>query len=42
MSPQIFTGSSSTYDLENYIEKLKRVFGVMNVAKVERVELVLY
>lgn len=34
-----FTGLISIEDLENFVEKRNKVFGVMHVADAERVEL---
>ncbi|KAG5614612.1 hypothetical protein H5410_014436 [Solanum commersonii] len=42
MNPSSFTGSSTTEDPENSIEELKKVFEVMHVADIERVELAAY
>ena len=42
MKSPSFRGSSATEDPKNFIEELKRVFDLMNVAEVERVELVVY
>ena len=42
MNPPCFTGSSPTEDLENFVEELKKVFEVMHVVDVDRVELVAY
>ncbi|KAG5571158.1 hypothetical protein H5410_060924 [Solanum commersonii] len=42
MNPLSFTGSSTTEDLKNFIEELKKVFKVMHVANSERAELVAY
>ena len=42
MNPPSFTGSSTTEDLENFVEELKKVFHVMYVVGVQRVELVAY
>uniref|UniRef100_M1D8P2 Retrotransposon gag protein n=1 Tax=Solanum tuberosum TaxID=4113 RepID=M1D8P2_SOLTU len=42
INPPSFTGSSSIEDLENFIEKLQKVFEVMHVVDVERVELAAY
>ncbi|WMV28602.1 hypothetical protein MTR67_021987 [Solanum verrucosum] len=42
MNPPSFTGSSVTENSENFIEELKRVFDVMQVAESERVELDAY
>ena len=37
-----FTGSSTVEDAENFMEELKKVFDMMDVIGVERVELVVY
>ena len=37
-----FSGSSPTDDPENFVEDLKKVFNVMHVVDVEKVELVVY
>ncbi|KAH0755813.1 hypothetical protein KY290_026083 [Solanum tuberosum] len=42
MNPPSFTGSSTIEDPENFIEELKKVFDVMHVADIERVELAAY
>ena len=42
MNPPSFTGSSTTEDLENFVEDLKKVFEVMHVVDVDRVELAVY
>ena len=42
MNPAGFTGSSTTDDLENFVEKLKKVFEVMHVSDTERVEQAAY
>ncbi|WMV18322.1 hypothetical protein MTR67_011707 [Solanum verrucosum] len=42
MNPPSFTGSSTTEDLENFIEELKKVFEVMYVVDTERVKLAAY
>ena len=42
MNPPRFTGSSTIEDPGNLIEELKKVFEVMHVADIERVELVSY
>ncbi|KAG5614487.1 hypothetical protein H5410_014311 [Solanum commersonii] len=42
MNSPSFTSSSTAQDPENFIEELKRVFDVMHVADIERVELVAY
>ena len=42
MNPQNFTASSTTEDLESFIEELKKVFDVMQVADAERVDLAAY
>ena len=42
MNPPSFTRSSTTEDLENFMEELKKVFKVMNVVNSERVELATY
>ena len=39
MNPQRFISSSTIEDQENFIEKLKKIFDVMPVSEVERVEL---
>ena len=41
-TPLSLTGLSPTEDLENFVEELKKVFEVMHVVDVERVELVVY
>ena len=40
INPPSFTGLSTTEDMENFVEKLKKVFNVMHVIDAERVELV--
>ena len=42
MNPPSFMGSSTTEDPENFIEELKKIFDVMHVADIERVELAVY
>ncbi|WMV40811.1 hypothetical protein MTR67_034196 [Solanum verrucosum] len=42
MNPSSFTGSSVTEDLKNFVEELQKVFEVMHVSDVERVELAAY
>ncbi|WMV36783.1 hypothetical protein MTR67_030168 [Solanum verrucosum] len=42
MNPPSFMGSSTTEDLEDFIEELKKIFNVMHVADTERVELAAY
>jgi len=42
MIPPSFTGSSVTEDPENFVEELQKVFEIMHIADVERVELVAY
>ena len=42
MNSPRFIGSSTTTDLENYIEEINRVFDVIHVVAAERVELVAY
>ncbi|XP_015164177.1 uncharacterized protein [Solanum tuberosum] len=42
MNPPSFIGSSTTEDPENFIEELKKVFDVMHVVNIERVELAAY
>ncbi|WMV37930.1 hypothetical protein MTR67_031315 [Solanum verrucosum] len=42
MNTPSFTGSSVTEDPESFVEKLQKVFEVMHVIDVERVELVAY
>lgn len=42
MNPSNFTGSSTTEDLKNFIQELKKVFEVMHIANAEPVELVAY
>uniref|UniRef100_M1DC99 Gag-pol polyprotein n=1 Tax=Solanum tuberosum TaxID=4113 RepID=M1DC99_SOLTU len=42
INPPSFTGSSTTEDPKNFIEELQKVFKVMHVVDVERVELVAY
>jgi len=42
MNPPSFTGSSTTEDLEDFVEELQKVFEIMHVVDVERVELVAY
>ena len=39
MKPPSFSGSSTIEDPENFIEELKKVFDVMHVVDVGRVEL---
>ncbi|XP_015087091.1 uncharacterized protein LOC107030255 [Solanum pennellii] len=39
MNPSSFTGSSTTEDPENFVEKLNKVFEVMHVVESKRVEL---
>ena len=40
MNPSSFSSSRNTEDPENFVEELKKVFDVMHVVGVERVELV--
>uniref|UniRef100_M1DL44 Gag-pol polyprotein n=1 Tax=Solanum tuberosum TaxID=4113 RepID=M1DL44_SOLTU len=42
MNPPSFFGSSVTEDPKNFVEELQKVFEVMHVADVERVELAVY
>ena len=42
MNPQSFTDSITIEDLESFIEEQKKVFNVMHVDNVERVELAAY
>ncbi|MCQ7623421.1 retrotransposon gag domain-containing protein, partial [Salmonella enterica] len=42
MNPPSFMGSSTTEDPEHFIEELKKIFDVMHVADIERVELAVY
>ena len=42
MNPPSFTGSSTTEDPENFVEELQKMFEVMHITDVERVELVAY
>ncbi|WMV08768.1 hypothetical protein MTR67_002153 [Solanum verrucosum] len=42
MNPPSFTGSSTTKDLENFIEELQKVFEIMHIVDAERVELPAY
>ena len=42
MNTLSFTCSNTTDDLENLVEDLKKVFGVMHVVDTERVELAAY
>ena len=42
MNPPRFTGSSTTEDPKNFVEELKKVFEVMHVIDMERVDLVAY
>ncbi|KAH0711565.1 hypothetical protein KY289_007524 [Solanum tuberosum] len=42
MNPPSFRGSSTTEDPEDFIEELKKIFDVMHVAYIERVELAAY
>ncbi|KAK4729838.1 hypothetical protein R3W88_022826 [Solanum pinnatisectum] len=42
MNPPNFTGSSTSEDPESFVDELKKVFDVMNVANAERVELAAY
>ena len=42
MHPPSFTASSTTEYLENFTEELKKVFEVMHVSVIERVEVVSY
>ena len=42
INPPNFTGSTTTKDPENIIEKLKKVFEVMHVVDTERIELPVY
>ncbi|WMV30455.1 hypothetical protein MTR67_023840 [Solanum verrucosum] len=42
MNPPDFTGSSVTEDSKNFMEDLQKVFEVMHVTDVERVELAAY
>ena len=42
MNPSSFSSSRNTEDPENFVEELKKVFDVMHVIGVERVELVSY
>ena len=42
MNPLSFTGSIPIEDPENFVEELKKVFEVMHVVDVERVELDAY
>ena len=40
MNPPSFTSLSTTEDPENFVEDLKKVFDVMHVVGIERVEMV--
>ena len=42
MNPPSFTGSSTTEDRENFVEEMFKVFEVIHVVNIERVELVVY
>ena len=42
MNPPRFNSSRTTEDRENFTEELKKVFEVMHVANIERVELAGY
>ena len=42
MNPPIFTGSSITKDSKNFVKELNKMFEVMYVVDVERVELDAY
>ena len=42
MNPLSFIGSNTNEDPENFIEEFKKIFEVMNVVDVERVELAAY
>ena len=42
MNPPCFTGSSTIEDPENFVKELKKVFEVMRVVYVERIELTAY
>ena len=39
INPPRFTGLSTTEDLENFVDELKKVFEVMHVVDTKRVEL---
>ncbi|WMV42358.1 hypothetical protein MTR67_035743 [Solanum verrucosum] len=42
MNPPSFTCSSVTENLENFVEKLQKVFEIMHIVDTERVELAAY
>ncbi len=42
MNAQCFVDSSIIKDLENFIKELKKIFEVMNVANIDRIELASY
>ena len=42
MNPLSFTGSSTIEDIENFVEELKKVYDVMHIVGIERVELSAY
>ena len=42
MNPHSFTVSNVNEDLENFVKELKKVYTVMHVVDVERVELAAY
>lgn len=42
MNPLSFTGSSTTEDPKSFIEELQKMFEVMHVVDVERVDLAAY
>lgn len=42
MNPSSFIGSSTTKDLKNFVEELKKIFEVMDVVNSERIELLAY
>ena len=42
MNPPSLIGSRTTEDPENFVEEIKKIFGVMHFIDAERVELVAY
>lgn len=42
MTPPSFTGSSTTEDLEYFLEELRKMFELMHMVGVDRVEFVVY
>ena len=42
MNPKSFSALSSTEDLKNFVEEFKKVFDVMHVVGIERIELDAY